>query len=635
MEPPTLINLGFEWYLEGDNNRDSEVEVQYRKKGEAAWKRALPLLRLSPNERTVWWSVDYSPRNMFAGSVFDLEPDTEYECIFIMSDPDGVIGEKRRTVTVRTRPEPKPYQAGRTFHLYPPGYKGDKKTPNCESLWTCYYTGGGGGDWSEAFAARVQPGDTILVHAGLYSVRPSPYPGLSPFDGTYYLTVSGTPGKPIAIKAAGDGEVIFDGAGKFNLFNVEAADYNYFEGLTIRNTDVAFLAGHKRVTGSSGLTVKRCRFENIGIGVWTSYSGSKNFYVADNVMIGRGDPNRLVGYTGTPWEKLPGYPPPLISYFGVKVYGSGHVIAHNYVANFFDGLCHDTYGMPDGYPNVPRDKMPVSIDFYNNDITNVHDNCIEADGAMHNIRVMRNRCVNIGMEPLSGQPIFGGPAYFIRNIVYHAPGGSQNGPVPKEGGAFKNQYSEPEGLVILHNTLLTEVALTVAPMPPASTKQGGWLNTHFSNNLVLGEGVYPQIFQVRTYTNYTTSDYNGFSPNQGSTYAFSWVSPPFDMPYSTHEDPQWVVRNFKTLPEYCRVTGKDCHSKLVGWDIFADLAPPDREDLQKIYNPGDLHFQLKPASRAVDAGCLLPNVNDDFTGLAPDLGALEIGRPAPVYGPRP
>ena len=251
------------------------------------------------------------------------------------------------------------------------GYKGDKKTPNCESLWTCYYTGGGGGDWSEAFAARVQPGDTILVHAGLYSVRPSPYPGLSPFDGTYYLTVSGTPGKPIAIKAAGDGEVIFDGAGKFNLFNVEAADYNYFEGLTIRNTDVAFLAGHKRVTGSSGLTVKRCRFENIGIGVWTSYSGSKNFYVADNVMIGRGDPNRLVGYTGTPWEKLPGYPPPLISYFGVKVYGSGHVIAHNYVANFFDGLCHDTYGMPDGYPNDLGTRCP----FPSTSITTILQTC--------------------------------------------------------------------------------------------------------------------------------------------------------------------------------------------------------------------------------------------------------------------
>lgn len=29
------------------------------------------------------------------------------------------------------------------------------------------------------------------------------------------------------------------------------------------------------------------------------------------------------------------------------------------------------------------------------------------------------------------------------------------------------------------------------------------------------------------------------------------------------------------------------------------------------------------------------NVNDDATGAAPDLGALESGRPVPVYGPRP
>jgi hypothetical protein len=27
-------------------------------------------------------------------------------------------------------------------------------------------------------------------------------------------------------------------------------------------------------------------------------------------------------------------------------------------------------------------------------------------------------------------------------------------------------------------------------------------------------------------------------------------------------------------------------------------------------------------------------VNEDHTGKAPDLGAYEIGRPAPVYGPR-
>ena len=49
--------------------------------------------------------------------------------------------------------------------------------------------------------------------------------------------------KPITIKAAGDGEVIFDGDGAYRLFDVMAADYHYFEGLTIRNTEVAFYAG--------------------------------------------------------------------------------------------------------------------------------------------------------------------------------------------------------------------------------------------------------------------------------------------------------------------------------------------------------------------------------------------------------
>ena len=29
-----------------------------------------------------------------------------------------------------------------------------------------------------------------------------------------------------------------------------------------------------------------------------------------------------------------------------------------------------------------------------------------------------------------------------------------------------------------------------------------------------------------------------------------------------------------------------------------------------------------------------PNVNDGFTGRAPDLGAYELGQPIPVYGPR-
>ena len=34
---------------------------------------------------------------------------------------------------------------------------------------------------------------------------------------------------------------------------------------------------------------------------------------------------------------------------------------------------------------------------------------------------------------------------------------------------------------------------------------------------------------LRTTTNYSTSDYNGFRPNSGVEDAFEWNSPPFDV----------------------------------------------------------------------------------------------------------
>jgi len=62
---------------------------------------------------------------------------------------------------------------------------------------------------------------------------------------------------------------------------------------------------------------------------------------------------------------------------------------------------------------------------------------------------------------------------------------------------------------------------------------------------------------------------------------------------------------------------------------------PDKDNPGTIYRREDLDFRLKSGSLATNAGCILPNVNDGFTGKTPDLGAYEIGTPVPVYGPRP
>jgi hypothetical protein len=298
--------------------------VSYRKQGTADWKPALPMLRLHGERIKQGDQLDVVSPNMFAGSILDLEPNTAYEARFVLRDSDGVRGPATKTVTVRTRPEPMPAAGGNTYHVYPPGFKGAKGEPSFEGLMCAYNLTCAGTDWATAGRPRVKAGDTILVHAGVYKYNRYEYTNdpavnrTTPLDGTYYLLAKGTPEKPIVIKSAGDGPAIFDGAGNFALFDVKAADYTYFEGITFRNSDMAIWAGTQFAIGSKGLTVKHCRFENVGAGIFTNYSGSSNFYIADNWFIGRDDPEHLIGWNGTFWQPFNGvegqkFPPVMAS----------------------------------------------------------------------------------------------------------------------------------------------------------------------------------------------------------------------------------------------------------------------------------------------------------------------------------
>ncbi|MGB6500493.1 MAG: hypothetical protein WBG19_03715, partial [Thermoplasmata archaeon] len=146
IDPPTLVSLGFEWRISGDDNRNARVDVTFRKKGEQQWRKGLPLLRLqhelvpggTPREGSGHY-FSYVAPNMFAGSLLNLEPDTEYECRFVLSDPDGVKDKAEKTVVVRTRKEPQPAEGGHVYHVYPFGYKGTKQEPAFTGLMAAYY----------------------------------------------------------------------------------------------------------------------------------------------------------------------------------------------------------------------------------------------------------------------------------------------------------------------------------------------------------------------------------------------------------------------------------------------------------------------------------------------------------------
>jgi hypothetical protein len=501
-----------------------------------------------------------------------------------------------QTTTVRTRAEPKAAAGGRVIHVYPLTWPQNrpKEQPNAVGLMAAYNGYVGTGDWNVVALHKAEPGDTFLIHAGLYKGNRrnyvDPY-GLT-FDGTYLLTAKGTAEKPIVIKAAGDGEVVFDGDGAFRLFDVMGSAHHIFEGITFRNTEVAFWAGVKDVAGASFLTVRNCRFEEVGVGIDTQFAGSTGFYIADNVFIGRDDRHRVLGWAN------PGVygAHPINSYYAIKVYGSGHTIAHNAVAFFHDGIAISTHGLPD----PERRDWAVAIDIYNNDISTTGDDFIEGDGGVHNIRILRNRGLNAAHTGLSAQPIFGGPAYYIRNVIYNTP--------------VALKFANPAGVYVLHNTLVAE----------NSTNQMVQ-NAHFANNLFMGAERAAGVASLGGPTAYSTYDYNGYRPNRGVEQNYTWAGaqPP---------------TRFKTLAEFAAATGQETHGVELDYDVFQNLkppaTPPNPGAYGKVYEPAEVDFTLKPGGKAVDAGKVIPNVNDGFTGRAPDLGALESGQPAPVYGPR-
>ena len=229
VDPPTLENLGFRWYIEGDSNRNASVSVAFRKNGETTWEQALPMLRVH-NELTNQKYGPYQVGNLFAGSVLFLESATAYQVRFTMSDPDGGAPLEPRIVTVSTRAEPAAFAGGRKIEATPE-----------KGLMAAY--------------GEAKPGDVILLRPGVYR-------------GPFNLEKSGTEEKPIVFRGPPGGEAVLacDGVGgKARIVTLNGTHHVYFERLTFRNAHTAVYAA--KPGGSEGLVVRGCRIYNVVYGI--------------------------------------------------------------------------------------------------------------------------------------------------------------------------------------------------------------------------------------------------------------------------------------------------------------------------------------------------------------------------------
>lgn len=363
-EPSTFHSIGVRWPVRGDANANAWIAVQYIKRGDAEWKEAFPLLRTNPeailaeNRVAGGW--------LFAGSIVDLSPDTEYAVALSLKDPDGA--ETRRIVTIRTRGEPREPANMRVRHVVP--LSATTGGPGTGTVTSPF-------EGLQAAQAAASPGDLFLLHAGVYAESP------------WRIDRHGTAARPIIYRGAGDGETILDGGGRERLVSANGVQHVWFERLTFRNARYLFV-GHS----GSDFVIRRCRFEVIKTGITAingGYSESRAFVITDNVLQGP-----------TSWPRHEG----IEAINGIEITGAGHVVAYNRLLSLGDGIHGNQAG-----------GLSAS-DIYNNDVEVATDDGIEADYADTNVRVFRNRITN-AFSGVSAQPSNGGPLYIFRNAIYN------------------------------------------------------------------------------------------------------------------------------------------------------------------------------------------------------------------------
>ncbi len=416
-----------------------------------------------------------------------------------------------------------------------------------------------------AALASARPGDIITLADGVYA-------------GPFSISAAGTAGNPIVVRGSSQDGTILDGGGctGCNIVEVYGAGFVHLERLTIRS---GLRALRFQTRGAEANVVRRVAIRDTTLGIGCQ-PDQKDFYIADNILEGRLEwPLTYNDDRGIHSNDD-----------GIRVQGAGHVVCHNRILGYGDAIKTEQDGAR-------------AVDFYGNDILFTYDNGMELDGSEGNSRCLRNRFTNT-FATLSVQPIYGGPAYLIRNVAvnivleqmkFHALGGTP----PRE----------PSGILAYHNTFVSP-GLALNLQTTAATH-------HFAveNNLFIGPDR-PELGRVVDWTGNIDNgifDYNGYYPDG----VFRFRS--------------GALRNFPDFASL-QAAGMETHGAVLAGPIFAGgLAAPTSYTVK--LDPPDA--ALAENSTAIDRGLVLPNINDGFTGSAPDLGALEFGCTAPIYGPRP
>ncbi len=596
---PTFNAIGARLAYTGDTDLDAVAHLEWRPSGQTAWRRGVDLARIT-NQR-------------WAGSVMWLPEDAPVEVRAVIEDPDG---GSSATASTRTRSTPSTVATGATWWVATGGNDANAGTSGAP-LATL-----------QAAADRANPGDQIRVRAGVY-----------------YQTLdclrAGTAAARIQLVADGPGVVLdgsdpallrrsdwrSDGGGIYSLpyaattrlvcadslqrlykhaslAELVANTHGMTQGFAIEGGRLYVKLEDQSSPASHTMHVARY---NAGIFLDNSYwrvagfeiryfgtgsngsgiqlRGANGCWIAENhvhTVGGRGIFMRLSAADNLvernlvrdprvglwPWDATKSHEEEItgISNRG----GRGNVIRLNTVQGFFDGMDAN-----DGL----TENIAADADYYSNVVTGCGDDAIETDTVSGiNLRLWDNS-FDGNYSGISVAPNYQGPEYIVYNRITNY-----------RRSAFKFSLSSAGQTWICHNTATTNVA-----GKPAVWPSGPYSNMHFRNNILVGNGI--SSVNDDPGESQTGNDYDGdllYAP--GSSSLFHWNS-----------------GYYGNLSALRSATGFEAHGR-TGDPLFVAPATGD--------------YRVQAGSPAIDAGLLLPGINDYYSGAGPDIGAGEYSASA-------
>jgi len=282
LDRPTVVALGVQLLIQGDDNHNASVALRYRAAGTSTWRQGMPLFRVRPEVVT-----GRTVPAQFAGSLFDLGPGQSYEIELHAVDVDGSV-DQVVALTGTTRPVP----------------PAEPKTPNRKNVTDVTSL--------RAALSAAKAGDVITLADGTYA-------------GTFAMQASGTAENPIVIRGTTEEGTILDGGGCTGCNILEA--YGSFVQIELLTLAHASRALRFQGMGAQGNVVRRVHIQDTILGIGSN-PDQKDFYICDNLLEGR-----LVWpavYTDDNGAHA--------NDDGINLQGSGHVICHNRIVGYGDAM---------------------------------------------------------------------------------------------------------------------------------------------------------------------------------------------------------------------------------------------------------------------------------------------------------